>query len=274
VVDGKQRISTLLNFVRDEFPVGDDFPNETLRGRFFRQFDDSMKLSIWRYSFAVEFIEQENESIINDIFNRMNKNVARLSPQELRHARFAGRFLQKTEALAEFIEGTLPSGFPRIQPQSKRQMKDVENVANLLLFCELGERSLSQLDLDNAYSRRDEDWESEQDTTETLTRCIDYINEMFRSPEGSGIVNSRLRNQADFYSLFAGIVELQRAQELPSANQAAIRLVAWVQALKLAEESGSGADDDLAYLTAARSASNDPTPRRKRIERVKQILRG
>jgi hypothetical protein len=145
VVDGKQRITTLLNFVRDGFSVSDDFPNENLRGKLFSQFDDTLKLTIWRYSFTVEFIEQENEAIINDIFNRINKNVARLTPQELRHAKFYGKFSQAAERLTELIEHKLPPGFPRIASQSKRQMKDVENVANILLFCELGERSISQL---------------------------------------------------------------------------------------------------------------------------------
>lgn len=92
VVDGKQRLSTLFSFVRGEFPVADDYPAESVRGKFFTDFDDKMKLSVWRYSFAVEFIEQENESLVNDIFNRINKNVARLSPQELRHAKFYGQF--------------------------------------------------------------------------------------------------------------------------------------------------------------------------------------
>ena len=189
VVDGKQRVTTLLNFVRDGFPVSDDFPNETLRGKLFSQFDDGLKLTVWRYSFTVEFIEQENEAIINDIFNRINKNVARLTPQELRHAKFYGKFSQAAERLTEFTESKLPTGFPRIASQSKRQMKDVENVANLLLFCELGERSISQLDLDNAYSQREDEWESETEITDIFSRSVDYLHNVTMPPDGEFITD-------------------------------------------------------------------------------------
>jgi hypothetical protein len=272
VVDGKQRITALLGFVRDEFPVSEDYPNEALRGKLFSQFDDGLKLTVWRYNFTVEFVEQENEAIINDIFNRINKNVARLTPQELRHAKFYGIFSQAAERLTEFAESKLPAGFPRIASQSKRQMKDVENVANLLLFCELGERSISQIDLDNAYSQREDEWEREAEIGDIFSRSIDYLHSVTLPPDGEFITDSRLRNQADFYSLFAAITELFREGRLPDPIPARGKLHGWIDDLKAVEDTDNGLEADREYLKAARSASNDPTPRRIRINRIKSIL--
>jgi hypothetical protein len=231
-----------------------------------------MKLIVWRYSFAVEFIEQENEAIINDIFNRMNRNVARLTPQELRHAKFSGRFSQETERLSELFESKLPQNFPRIAPQSRRQMKDVENVAVILLFCENGERSVSQNDLDVAYGQREDEWEREAEITELFAKVVDFLQKMTAPPDGEHIVESRLRNQADFYSLFAAIVELLRDKKLPTPEKSSARVASWIATLKGDEDDQGLGEDDRNYLKAARSASNDPTPRRVRINRIKQII--
>ncbi len=273
VVDGKQRLTTLFSFVNDAFPVDDKFPVDSLRGEYFSKFSDENRLKLWRYNFAVEFIEQENESLINDIFNRINKNVARLSPQELRHAKFDGAFARAADSLAEMTARRLPENFPRIVAQSRRQMKDVENVALLMLFCEQGERSVSQLDLDAAYSRREEIWDSQADTVGSYTRAVEYLRDILNHQDASDLISSRLRNQADFYSLFAAIVELEREGNLPNPDNARLKLLNWIAILKVAEETQSGDDVDLIYLTAARSASNDPTPRRTRIDRIKVVLR-
>jgi hypothetical protein len=80
VVDGKQRLTTLFDFVENKFVV-DEKSELTSAGQYFKDLDDPTKLSVWRYLFGVEFIQQENIQIINDIFNRINKNVAKLMPR-------------------------------------------------------------------------------------------------------------------------------------------------------------------------------------------------
>jgi hypothetical protein len=46
----------------------------------------------------------------------------------------------------------LPENFPRFDSQSRKQMKDVELVASLLLLIEEGVSGYSQDDLDKAFS--------------------------------------------------------------------------------------------------------------------------
>jgi hypothetical protein len=275
VVDGKQRLTTLFDFVSDEIAISEDYPNMALRGRTFSSLDDQIKLSVWRYAFSVEFIEQENEAIINDIFNRINKNVAKLTPQELRHARFSGLFIARIEALAEEMEALLPAGFPNIAPQSRRQMKDVENVATMLLFVETGERSLSQADLDKAFSDREEEWPEENATVSTFLAAVRFVAQIFKEPGAAVIQTSRLRNQADFYSLFAAVVELQRQCKCPTSAHAAVNLASWVTTLRDVERGSVSVDhasNESRYLGAARAASNDAGPRRTRIDIVKVVL--
>jgi len=275
VVDGKQRLTTLYDFVSDRIAISEDYPNMTMRGRRFSELDDSIKLAVWRYAFSVEFVEQENEALINDIFNRINKNVAKLSQQELRHALFSGLFMNASEDLTEFMEERLPPKFPNIAGQSKRQMKDVENVANMLMFIEEGERSLSQSDIDKAFADREEEWPEQEGTVQAFKAGVEFLALMLKELGAAAILGSRMKNQADFYSLFGAIVELQREQKCPNAQEAADRLFQWLQILRRVERGEILAELEpikSRYLDAARAASNDAGPRRTRIDILKSAL--
>ena len=56
--------------------------------------------------------------------------------------------------------------------------------------------------------------------SDEFRKVISYIGELFDMPEGQNLKQSRLRNQADFYSLFAGIAELSREGDLPPISMA------------------------------------------------------
>ena len=159
VVDGKQRLSTVLDFLGNDFPVSDTASITGLRGLSFSELPADVKKRFYGYQFAIEFLPTTDAGTLSNIFDRINRNVARLTPQELRHARFGGLLASKAEDLAELLEQVLPRDFPRIALASKRQMKDVEFVAQLLLLTERGIETYSQDDLDSAYSDRDEDWQ-------------------------------------------------------------------------------------------------------------------
>lgn len=99
VVDGKQRLLTCFEFIDNEFSVYEQATITLLRGKFFKDFSDHQKLDFWRYQFAVEFVPQEDERLINEIFDRINRNVARLTRQELRHAKYMVSLFKRLKLL-------------------------------------------------------------------------------------------------------------------------------------------------------------------------------
>ena len=143
---------------------------------------DDAKRSFWSYQFLVEYLPTSAESVINDIFDRINRNVAKLTPQELRHARFSGEFIQACEELAEWLALELPD-FPRIVAQSKRQMKDVQLVADILLMIEQGPRGYSQDEFDEAFGARDEEWHSRTSVETEFRHAILYLNHLLEHRE-------------------------------------------------------------------------------------------
>ncbi len=272
VVDGKQRLTAVLEFASNLFPVSDKSSIERARGRFFESLDDETRKQFWTYQFAVEYLTTIDEGTLNNIFDRINRNVAKLTPQELRHAKYSGEFVSSAETLTSYMDEVLPSDFPRVIAASKRQMKDVELVSQLLLFLADGVAAYSQADLDAAYAARDEEWPERVRVEREFREVVDLLNEIpyevITAP-----ATRRIRNQADFYTLFAALAELKRSGELPTAETRAERLVEFLAVVS--DDEKRVADTQASrYYDAARSASNDATPRTIRLDIMKSVLRG
>jgi len=103
VVDGQQRIRTLISFVapelltdlnedRDTFTVRRNH-NRELAGRLFSQLDGEIQQRILDYDFSVHvFPSDTDDREILQVFARMNATGVKLSAQELRNAEFFGEF--------------------------------------------------------------------------------------------------------------------------------------------------------------------------------------
>ena len=271
VVDGKQRLSTIFEFVENSYPVGDDSSIARLKGKYFKDLNNQAKGDFWKYQFAVEYLESADEKVINNVFDRINRNVAKLTPQELRHARFAGEFIVQAEELAAWMIESLPKNFPVIGNKSVKQMKDVEITAQLLLLLEEGPRSYSQEDLDKVFSDRDTIWEAKDEVTEKFRATIRELQKLTTTPAVSSLAKTRLKNQADFYSLFGAIADLIGQIDDENRQEVVERLVNFIVQVDN-EADRKGNERVSRYFDAARSSSNDTGPRRIRIEIIKSVI--
>ncbi|WP_214109722.1 DUF262 domain-containing protein [Acrocarpospora catenulata] len=271
VVDGKQRLQTVFDFTDNTFAVSEKSALKRFQGMYFNQLPDEVRKSLWTYQFSVEYLPTTDENTLNNIFDRINRNVARLTPQELRHARFSGDFITTAESLSEFMTISLPENLPRINAASRRQMKDVELTAQLLLLTERGVDTYSQEDLDAAYSARETEWEDKQRVEEEFRQVIREIGqipgELFNIP-----ACRRLRNQADFYSLYGAILGMWRAQKVPPVEDLQDRLKAFMEIVS--DDTREDYPKAKRYYEAARSASNDLAQRRARIDIMSEVLGG
>lgn len=272
VVDGKQRLTTIFEFVNDQFTVSDKAQTSELRGKYFSELDKRIKKDIWSYQFSVEYLPTDNEGIINKIFDRINRNTAKLSNQELRHAQFDGLFITSCEEMSSWMSRNLPEGFPKISAQSRKQMKDVEFVAHLLLFLEIGTKGHSTQSLDEEFSARDLEWDEKTDIEDAFKTTIKFINSIVELDNDGRLVKSRFKNQADFYSLFGTVSGLLKSENLEKSNSLLNCLLDFADAIDDEQHRSTQADYE-EYYKAARSASNDSGPRTTRIRILKSIIK-
>ena len=281
IVDGKQRLSTLFEFAKNEFPVYEKAAIERFRGIYFKDLDTDAKQNFWKYQFAIEYLPSSDEKIIGDIFERINRNVSKLTLQELRHAKFSGKFITTVEELTSWMFDYLGGNFPTIQKTSKKQMKDVEMVAQLLLFLEEGVRSYSQEYLDKAFSDRDIDWEMKENIENKFRTIIKYIKDILDLSQDINLSKTRLKNQADFYSLFGALTELSRENDnkfmiTKDIGERINNFMKLVEEEAFKDQSKESLTEDqknaLEYYKAVKSSFTDASARKTRIDIMKCVI--
>ena len=102
VIDGKQRLSTIVGFINNEIPLPKEFGNDVygnskMNGLLFNEIkkmakeDEDVKTFVadfWAYSISIEYIENPDYKIVDSIFDRLNREGSRLNAQELRKAQY------------------------------------------------------------------------------------------------------------------------------------------------------------------------------------------
>ena len=284
IVDGKQRLSTLFQFANNEFPIYEKATVQRFRGKYFKDLDTADKQNFWKYQFAIEYLPSSDEQVIGNIFDRINRNVIKLTPQELRHARFSGFFITLAEKLTTWMFnylGKKSKNFPNLNATSRKQMKDVEMVAQLLLFLEEGAKSYSPEYLDRAFSKRDIEWQEKDEIENEFRHTIEEIGKILDLSKDINLSKTRLKNQADFYSLFGAIAELNREESVIMNEEIVSKINNFLTVVENKELQGKSRDElndyqkkALDYYQAVKSAFTDTGPRKTRIEIVKSLIKG
>src|SRR5208282_5887492 len=198
VIDGKQRLSAILEFLEDGFPISKEkYSPQNLAGKYFSALELTTQKSIYGYFLPFEFFTHANLLEFTKILDRFNRNVARLTEQELRHARYSGEFISLMEQLADEPFWKVKKIFSLADI---RRMRDVEFVSVLFVLEMHG--ILEGDDLDSYYADYDE---GVPDKSEHVTRFRGVLTAVERlDPLLPG---TRFRNKADLYSLFSALLD-------------------------------------------------------------------
>jgi hypothetical protein len=284
VVDGKQRLQTLFQFVDDEVALASDFGDARFDGKRWSQLDPSERKVFWDYVLPVEFLsfDPNDPHEVNQAFDRLNRNMRKLEPQELRHARWDGWFLKTVETECE--DASWQTLGISTKARSKR-MKDAQFISELLLVAiERKQAGFDQQALDSAYANYDDPEDPElaldiDDVAEVVKSAKHYLAGMQAT---NGCIKAHAGTLAVFYTLWALIV--LHGEELPDpADFATIFSSFKVLVDRLGDDKaapaptpGSAAAKALAraeaFLQASRGASTDLSPRQKRLDALRGHL--
>lgn len=260
VLDGKQRLTTLLMFIANAFPAPDSLDDVGLGGKYYEDFAKEDKLRILEYLFTVEMVTNTSTAELNQAFDRLNRNVARLNRQELRHAQFDGAFIRKVEELADapfWVEIGL------VTDARRRRMLDVEYVSEFYAVCARGVQDGKEY-LDDIYAAWDEEIPDARSANKKFADNVEYLQQLNAVLPLAG---TRYSNVADFYSLWATLIRLRESGDLPAPDVVAARLASLVAELEAGES-----DRAQRYLLAARQGSNKAANRLARAEILATII--
>lgn len=137
VIDGKQRLSAILKFISNEVELPSDFDvgafgDSRLNGKKFMDLEGNLqdfKMQFWRYVLSVEYIETADIDVINNVFDRLNRNGEPLEPQELRKAKYYNtELIRLVEDLVKLVD------WNSLGKVKVNRMQDAEFVSELVFF--------------------------------------------------------------------------------------------------------------------------------------------
>ena len=285
VVDGKQRLETILMFVSNKIAVEKEFGDGALNGRRWSELAQEYQRRFWDYVIPVEFIKIVEGVVINEVFERLNRNSRKLERQELRHARNDGWFIKfvENEPDADDFWTTY-----RISTTTRaRRMRDVQLISELLMV--VVEGSISGFDqdaLDAVYVKYDAPEETHPDfdavgAAQRFAQVKQYIRQM---DQHNQCVAQHATTSTHFYSLWSCIALMGQRPEPPLAAGRYANLMAVVASLQEQEDIESFyvsmqqdapfVKEAFAYAVHARGASTEPAQREARHQVLMGVLSG
>jgi len=283
VVDGQQRIRTVLQFVGSEedpeeaaynkFTLDKLDPNSDWANVSFAELTPDQKRTFYAYNFAVRYLNTDNEDEVRDMFRRLNKFLTPLKPQELRNATYSGPFVTLVLQLADneyWAENRI------VTPAAIRRMNDVEYVSELMIGVLHGPQGGSAAIVDSYYQQY-EDYEDVFPDQKRMERVFNSTLHIIQTilPH---VKDTRWSNKSDFYTLFVAIASILRSLGPTKVTYkgSAIRKVLDSFAAevdrRLGDEDASVSQNAIDYVRAVEKGANEKARRAERHRVVTHLI--
>ena len=284
VVDGQQRLRTILQFVGIEREADqteedsnlfilDALPIASLyKGKSFGDIVGDERKQFFQYEVCVRFLYTDNLREVEDVFKRLNKYTLPLKAQELRNATYHGPFPKLSEELADDDYWAVNR---IVTPAAIRRMADIEMMSDLLIGLLHGPQGGSPKVIDQYYEHYEqyEDEFPDQSRIQRLfNKALETIKRLF--PNISEV--PRWGNRADFYSLFVAVGSVLESRSLlrKSEKPLADELVDFALEVdkRLKKPTALTSEAAKRYARAIEKGSNDKARRSDRHEGLLEII--
>jgi uncharacterized protein with ParB-like and HNH nuclease domain len=207
IIDGQQRIRACLEFIEGRFEIKEE-ESPSWGGIKFDDLSPEEKKRVFGYTFIVRVLPEMSDEDIRGIFQRLNKNVVALNPQELRQATYWGPFINTMQSISNYSYWSTTGIFT---PLNIRRMMDVEFISELAVAFLHGHQNKKET-LDKYYQDYEEEFDAKEELTNMFQKVLYQLEQLY--PD---IKNCRWRKKTDFYSLF--IFLATKAESMPLDSQ-------------------------------------------------------
>jgi hypothetical protein len=264
VVDGQQRVRTVLAFMDDDFPIL-RVHNREYGGKRFSEMPRAAQNRIRSYKFTVNQLDEISDAEVLSLFARINTYTVQLNAQELRNAEYFGAFKQLVYRLSlDYYPFWTTNGI--FSDAKIARMAEAELVSELLAMMVGGIQSTRASDLKKIYAKYDDEFDEDGEIEQQFRSVMDLIGEM----SGGKLRSTAFRREPLFLSLFIALYDALFG--LPGSTRPHIRFSdssrrdTW---LRLTEVSGITRLDDppaeyRAFVEASARATADAAKRKTR----------
>jgi hypothetical protein len=199
IIDGQQRLRTIIDFINDKFKLHGISSDLNVRGNFFSDLDDEMKENLLGYEISAQIIKEKDDAKIYDMFARLNTNNYVLNKQEIRNAKYWGVFKEFIYEIGrvirrDFIDWNLFSD------RDFSRMRDYELLNSLIIYLIDGIKDETPRIVDSYYEKYDN----------VFDEVVKYNDEFFKNVDIIRLIQSKyslsvFNRPRYFYTLFVCI---------------------------------------------------------------------
>ena len=198
VVDGQQRLRTLLGYYKGDFKIN-RVHNREFASKSYDQLPEDIQKEFLQYELGVDLLFDMPYEDILDIFARLNSYTAKLTPQEQFNARYVGHFKQVAFKYGLKYVNYLIEGKVLTKAQVTR-MKESEMAADLLVA--IVDEVQSNKKIESYYKKYEEEEGSLYDYRERFDSIMINIGAIYPAED---LANTNYNRTQLFYTLFTTI---------------------------------------------------------------------
>lgn len=276
VVDGQQRLRTILSFLRDGFYISKKHHKE-FGGLYYSQLDEQIQQNILTYEVSADLLVNMPDAEVLDVFGRLNSYAIVLNEQEKINAKHFGPFKNLADKIGHsYVEFWTTN---KILTESKIvRMSEVTLVADLLIAMIEGIRSSKQIKA--FYDQYEKEFNYDTDDLEAkFVKTMSDIQNVFEE----SLKKTEFRRIHLFYSVFTclyhlrwGIPNIDAPKiENPNWNYARIsNALLPVDEIFSIEDRRMLDDEQAQFLEDSRRATTDATVRTRRTKYLIDLIHG
>lgn len=200
IVDGQQRMRTILSFVKDGFKIS-KIHNEEYGGMMYSELPEDVQADFLKYELSVDLLLDLSDRDILDIFARLNTYSVSLNKQELFNAKYFGYFKQ----LVYKLSGDYYTFWTENKIFTERKivrMAEAELVTDLLIAILDGIQS--KKNAEKYYQAFDETMEGRKEIEKNFVNTMNLIGNLFENT----LQDSNFRTGPNFYGVFIALYHM------------------------------------------------------------------
>jgi len=200
VIDGQQRLTAIVSFYENDYKVLPSH-NKEYGNLTYEQLDDDAQIDFLGFNIPIVLVKTDDDSIVYDMFARLNTNNVVLNKQELRNSKYWGEF----KVLANKIATRYRNNFifyKTFTDQQITRMADIELINSFIIVTLDGIITESPKKIDTYYINNDETFERIEEVSKKLTTVMSIIEQIF---DTATYTTKFFHTKVGMYTLFTSI---------------------------------------------------------------------